>query len=53
MKKLVLIFLCIGTTLMAQDVHFSQWYNNPLFSNPALAADVDYRIRPQRGNGRA
>ena len=46
MKKLVLIFLCIGTTLMAQDVHFSQWYNNPLFSNPALTADFDgeYRI---------
>ena len=31
---------------MAQDVHFSQWYNNPLFSNPALTADFDgdYRI---------
>ena len=46
MKKLFLIFLCIGTTLMAQDIHFSQWYNNPLFSNPALTADFDgdYRI---------
>ena len=31
---------------MAQDIHFSQWYNNPLFSNPALTADFDgdYRI---------
>ena len=31
---------------MAQDVHFSQWHNNPLFSNPALTADFDgdYRI---------
>ena len=40
------MFLCIGTTLMAQDVHFSQWYNNPLFSNPALTYefDGDYRI---------
>ena len=46
MKKIVFIFLYTGTTLMAQDVHFSQWYNNPLFSNPALAADFDgdYRI---------
>ena len=46
MKKIVLIFLCIGTTLMAQDVHFSQWFNNPLFSNPALTVDFDgdYRI---------
>ena len=46
MKKLAFLFLCIGTTLLAQDVHFSQWYNNPLFSNPALTADFDgdYRI---------
>ena len=46
MKKFVIIFLCMGSSLMAQDVHFSQWYNNPIFNNPALTAvfDGDYRI---------
>ena len=46
MKKWTFILLFFGQALFAQDVHFSQWYNNPLFSNPSLTAafDGDYRI---------
>lgn len=46
MKKWAFIFLFLGQGVMAQDVHFSQWYNNPLFSNPAFTSyfDGDYRI---------
>jgi type IX secretion system PorP/SprF family membrane protein len=46
MKKSIVILLFAVQGLFAQDVHFSQWYNNPLFSNPALTAsfDGDYRI---------
>ena len=46
MKKGTFILLFFGQALFAQDVHFSQWYNNPLFRNPALTAsfDGDYRV---------
>lgn len=47
MKKLYLILLfCIATLSgMAQDIHFSQYYNSPLTINPALTGkeDADWR----------
>ena len=52
MKKHVLIVLMIMTlvvpaTLLAQDLHFSQFFNSPLTTNPAntgFIPDADYRI---------
>ncbi|MFN8415555.1 MAG: type IX secretion system membrane protein PorP/SprF [Cytophagaceae bacterium] len=38
MKYLVLLFYCgILSTAWGQDIQFSQYYNNPLYSNPAFA----------------
>ena len=41
MKKKILIlaiaFMSVGLGLQAQDPHFSQFYANPLYTNPALA----------------
>ena len=36
---LVAIFNKYAVTLQAQDVHFSQYFNNPLFINPAHAGN--------------
>ena len=46
MRKFIVILLFATQGILAQDLHFSQWYNNPLFSNPSLTAafDGDYRI---------
>jgi type IX secretion system PorP/SprF family membrane protein len=36
-----------GLTLEAQDLHFSQWFNEPLLTNPAntgFIPDADYRL---------
>ena len=36
-----------GSSLYAQDLHFSQWFNSPLTTNPAntgFIPDADYRI---------
>lgn len=49
MKKLIILFLgFIGTaSLPAQDLHFSQFFNNPLLTNPAntgFIPDADYRL---------
>jgi len=51
MKKniLLLVFvLClrIGNTAIAQDVHFSQFYQNPILNNPALTGifNEDYKV---------
>ena len=36
-----------GLTLKAQDLHFSQWFNEPLLTNPAntgFIPDADYRL---------
>ena len=46
MRKLAFIVLFFSKALFAQDIHFTQWFNNPLFTNPALTADFDgdYRI---------
>src|SRR5690242_6650123 len=42
---IALIFLAL--TAGAQDLHFSQWFNSPLTTNPAntgFIPDADYRI---------
>lgn len=45
-----LVLLCgllTGNTSTAQDLHFSQWFNSPLTTNPAntgFIPDADYRI---------
>ncbi len=50
MKKFILVnVLNIATIcgLSAQDLHFSQWFNSPLTTNPAntgFIPDADYRI---------
>lgn len=53
MMKLLKIFTIIIVTLfvvqqvMAQDLHFSQFFNNPLLTNPAntgFIPDADYRL---------
>jgi type IX secretion system PorP/SprF family membrane protein len=44
---LMLIFLSVFTGVKAQDLHFSQWWNSPLTTNPAntgFIPDADYRI---------
>lgn len=48
-KKIVLFFysMLFGLLANAQDLHFSQWFNSPLTTNPAntgFIPDADYRI---------
>ncbi len=41
------IFLCCTVSMSAQDLHFSQFFNNPLLTNPAntgFIPDADYRL---------
>ena len=43
----VLFQVAGGLTLEAQDLHFSQWFNEPLLTNPAntgFIPDADYRL---------
>jgi len=48
--KILLLLVCslqFGGSLHAQDLHFSQFFNNPLVTNPAntgFIPDADYRI---------
>ena len=49
LKPLLLLFILISVHLftMGQDLHFSQWFNSPLTTNPAntgFIPDADYRI---------
>jgi len=50
MKKIIFITLLNATimcNISAQDLHFSQWFNSPLITNPAntgFIPDADYRI---------
>jgi type IX secretion system PorP/SprF family membrane protein len=48
MKKLysTLILILFAAGLFAQDIHFSQFYNTPLFTNPALTGRFNglYRL---------
>jgi type IX secretion system PorP/SprF family membrane protein len=50
MRNMLLFVLCqsaIGLSLEAQDLHFSQWFNEPLLTNPAntgFIPDADYRL---------
>jgi len=45
---ILLVFLTLsGLKLNAQDLHFSQWFNEPLLTNPAntgFIPDADYRL---------
>jgi type IX secretion system PorP/SprF family membrane protein len=44
---LMLLYLAAFTEVKAQDLHFSQWWNSPLTTNPAntgFIPDADYRI---------
>jgi type IX secretion system PorP/SprF family membrane protein len=52
MRTRILFFIVLfqaagGLTLKAQDLHFSQWFNEPLLTNPAntgFIPDADYRL---------
>jgi len=37
-----ILFFFVCTNLLGQDAHFSQFYANPLYLNPAFAGTVDY-----------
>ncbi len=42
MKRiLAILFICFGLSSQAQDIHFSQFYMNPVYLNPALTGDFD------------
>jgi type IX secretion system PorP/SprF family membrane protein len=49
-QKILLFSSCcliLSDSLLAQDLHFSQWFNSPLLTNPAntgFIPDADYRI---------
>lgn len=50
MKKILpylLLFVFLSNLALAQDVHFSQFYETPLFRNPALAGIVNGDVRAQ------
>lgn len=47
MRKIIqLLFLSVVSGAYAQDIHFSQFYNQPLNLNPGIAGftDCDYRV---------
>ena len=53
--KIVILVIAffISTTLTAQDLHFSQFFNSPLSTNPAntgFIPDADYRLGIQYRN---
>lgn len=47
-KKILLIIICLNAMfIQAQDLHFSQFFNSPLTTNPAntgFIPDADYRL---------
>ena len=49
-KKIIIISIfnvIISVHVAAQDLHFSQWFNAPLTTNPAntgFIPDADYRL---------
>jgi len=44
-KLFVLFLLVIGFRVMSQDIHFSQFYMNPIFLNPALTGNFNGDLR--------
>lgn len=50
MKRILLILSLLPSCLWAQDIHFTQWMHNPLYSNPAASGffDGEYRIHAQQ-----
>lgn len=46
MQKILLIFfLSLASLVFAQDIHFSQFYMNPVYLNPALTGDFEGQLR--------
>ena len=45
--KLFIMILLFGNVAVAQDIHFSQFYETPLYRNPALAGIVTGDVRIQ------
>ena len=45
MRHLPLLLLLFSTSLFSQDLHFSQFYNNPLRLNPARTGVFDGQVR--------
>ncbi len=43
----VLLLLCMGSQLQAQDIHFSQFFEAPLLRNPSLAGLFEGDVRVQ------
>ncbi|HVY74101.1 MAG TPA: PorP/SprF family type IX secretion system membrane protein [Puia sp.] len=44
---IIMLLLFLGLATNAQDLHFSQWFNSPLTTNPAntgFIPDADYRL---------
>ena len=50
MRKVGFIFFLFPAFLWAQDIHFTQWMHNALFSNPAQSGFLEgtYRIHAQQ-----
>ena len=49
LKNILILGCCMigGVGVSAQDLHFSQWFNSPLLTNPAntgFIPDADYRL---------
>src|ERR1700721_965339 len=49
LKNILILCCCMigGIGFSAQDLHFSQWFNSPLLTNPAntgFIPDADYRL---------
>lgn len=42
---LVIAFVFVALSSLGQDIHFSQFYMNPVFLNPALSGDFDGSMR--------
>lgn len=46
MKRVFVILCCIYSIVtFSQDIHFSQFYMNPIYLNPALTGDFDGHLR--------
>lgn len=52
MNRVFVILLLLPCAMWAQDVHFTQWMHNPLFTNPAATVFFffygEYKIQGQQ-----
>ena len=53
MRKGVFIFFLFPAFLWAQDIHFTQWMHNALFSNPAQSGFFEGLIEFMLNNVRS